>query len=108
VPRHYLGKVLRQLSYMGILNSSRGRCGGFRIAVPAEQISLLEIVSCFDGSTRPTCLLCWEKCDAGADCPVHDNCTAAAESAERFLNETTVADLIRRGRRDANGIGCEH
>jgi Rrf2 family protein len=49
VPADSLLKVLQQLVRSGLMLSSRGRSGGFRLARPPEQISLLEVVEAVDG-----------------------------------------------------------
>ncbi len=96
VPQNYLAKILHQLARAGMLRSTRGRNGGFQIAIPLEDLSLLTIVRCFHDSAGVTCPLRREDCDASQDCPVHDQWRRAAETTERFLSETTVADLVGR------------
>ena len=49
VPADSLLKVLQQLVRSGILVSSRGRAGGFRLARPSEEITLLDVVEAVDG-----------------------------------------------------------
>ena len=49
VPADSLLKVLQQLVRSGILISSRGRAGGFRLARPSDQITLLDVVEAVDG-----------------------------------------------------------
>ena len=49
VPADSLLKVLQQLVRSGILVSSRGRAGGFRLARATDQITLLDVVEAVDG-----------------------------------------------------------
>src|SRR5512134_4174342 len=58
IPQNYLSKTLHQLARAGVLAASRGKLGGFRLARPAEQISLSEVSSplCVPTGTR-SCLL---------------------------------------------------
>ena len=49
VPADSLLKVLQQLVRSGILVSSRGRAGGFRLARSTDQITLLDVVEAVDG-----------------------------------------------------------
>ena len=44
VPANYLAKVLQQLAAAGLITGRRGVGGGYRLAKPAENITLLEIV----------------------------------------------------------------
>jgi Rrf2 family protein len=49
IPLEYLLKILQQLVRANILRSKRGPRGGFFLARPAEDITLLEIVESVDG-----------------------------------------------------------
>lgn len=42
-------KILKSLSQAGLLKSSRGRSGGYELAKPSSQISLLDIAKAIDG-----------------------------------------------------------
>ena len=49
VPPDSLLKVLQQLVRSGLVLSSRGRAGGFRLSRPPQEISLLDMVEAVDG-----------------------------------------------------------
>lgn len=49
VPAAYMAKQLQALSKAGITKSSRGAHGGYRLAKPADQISLWDITAAVDG-----------------------------------------------------------
>jgi Rrf2 family protein len=49
VPPAYLAKRLQQLAAAGIIAASRGRSGGYRLARPPREITLLEIVEAVEG-----------------------------------------------------------
>lgn len=95
VPRNYLSKILHELVKTGILKSTRGKRGGFQLAIDPETLSLLRIVSLFDplqGQRR--CLLGRPECSDANPCPVHHRWKSAAEEIARFFDETTVADVL--------------
>jgi Rrf2 family protein len=95
VPRNYLSKILHGLSRAGVLRSTRGKRGGFRLAVPPEDLPLLRVVSVFDDVTaRRTCLLGRPECSDRRPCPVHHRWKAASEEIARFFRETTLGDLL--------------
>jgi Rrf2 family protein len=97
VPQNYLSKILHELARAGVLTSSRGKLGGFRLAQPAEKISLLSIVGRFDQlSERRSCLLGRPQCGDRTACPVHWRWKALAEQLAAFFGETTVGDLLNR------------
>jgi len=49
LPAPYLAKALQQLAGAGIVSSVPGRRGGYRLARPAQEITLLDIVDAVDG-----------------------------------------------------------
>jgi Rrf2 family protein len=94
LPRNYLGKTLTALVASGILASSRGTRGGFRLARPAQTITLTEITAAFSGSDVRRCLLGLGRCGEHPECPVHQRWAPAASLVSRFFDATTVADLL--------------
>src|SRR5512145_1395301 len=48
IPQNYLSKTLHLLARAGVLQSMRGRQGGFRLARPAARTPLIEIVQPFE------------------------------------------------------------
>ena len=52
LPVHYLGKVLQNLARKGILESQRGRQGGFRLAAAPDEITVFDVVRELD-DVRP-------------------------------------------------------
>jgi Rrf2 family protein len=53
MPERFLLQVLRTLVNEGLLKSTRGVDGGYRLAKPLSQISLLDIVEAIDGPIQP-------------------------------------------------------
>jgi Rrf2 family protein len=53
MPERFLLQVLRTLVNEGLLKSTRGVDGGYRLAKPLSQITLLEIVEAIDGPLQP-------------------------------------------------------
>ena len=49
IPTHYLIKLIQKLARFPILDSAKGRGGGFTLAKPAGQITLLEIIEVIGG-----------------------------------------------------------
>ncbi|MEZ4417630.1 MAG: Rrf2 family transcriptional regulator [Gemmatimonadota bacterium] len=95
VPRNYLSKILHRLTQAGVLASSRGPKGGFRLARPADQITLGEVVDPVDPiATDRTCLLGRPQCSDTHPCPAHGRWRALAEELRVFFHETTLATLL--------------
>jgi Rrf2 family protein len=49
IPERYLVQILLQLKGAGLVQSVRGAAGGYRLARPADTISLGEVLSAIDG-----------------------------------------------------------
>jgi len=93
-PVNYLAKTLHGLVRAGLLESTRGKGGGFRLVDPADTVSLLAVASVFDRiDERPRCLLGRPLCRDDQPCAMHERWKPLAEEFAAFLRETTVADL---------------
>ncbi|NUR60906.1 MAG: Rrf2 family transcriptional regulator [Catenulispora sp.] len=53
LPAPYLAKQLQALTKAGVLAASTGPRGGFRLARPAADVTLLQIVEAVDGAAQP-------------------------------------------------------
>lgn len=97
LPANYLSKLMHQLVAAGILQSRRGRGGGFRLARAAESLTLGEVVGPFDSPLRyRECLLGGKRCSTATACEVHDAWKPIAVRMAAFLSETTIAQLATR------------
>lgn len=96
VPKNYLSKTLHALAKAGILSSSRGKYGGFRLARPAEETTLLEVIAPFErfGESRQ-CILGGPVCSDQTACAAHERWKRVAETTTAFFRDTTLRDLIR-------------
>ena len=54
IPPKYLEQILLALKRAKYLRSSKGQHGGYRLAKPADKITLAEVVRLFDGALAPT------------------------------------------------------
>lgn len=54
IPPKFLEQILLTLRLAKFVQSSKGKNGGFRLAKPADKISLAEIIRHFDGHLAPT------------------------------------------------------
>lgn len=52
VPKEYLSKALQAISQAGLVLTTLGPSGGYRLAKPPEEISFLDIVEAVEGKTR--------------------------------------------------------
>ncbi len=106
IPRKYLSTILRDLVRGGILTSSPGRGGGFRMARSPKDIRLFEVLAPFEpvlGDRRP-CPFGNEECSDDDPCAGHDRWQRVKETYSQFLQETSVFDVsVKRRKRRRSG-----
>ncbi len=106
IPSKYLSKVLTELVRAGVLQSSRGIGGGFRMVRCPKDIRLAEVLKPFEpilGNRRP-CPFGKEECSNDDLCAGHDRWQRIKETYSRFLHETTVFDVsVKRRKRRRSG-----
>ena len=95
IPAPFLGKVLQSLVGRGLLESHRGRAGGFRLARPASEIRVADVVEAFDDIESRRCTLGQDVCDDEHACPLHRDWCDARDAFVRKLWDTSLADLAR-------------
>jgi Rrf2 family protein len=103
VPKEYLSKALQALSQAGLVESTLGPSGGYRLAKPPKQISFLDIVEAVEGplSTFVCANIrnnnpCLPKNHRSSDtCAIARVMWDADEAWRDKLRNTTLADLAK-------------
>jgi len=95
MPLQFLEQVFSALRRGGVVRSRRGASGGYSLARPAAEISVLEVVAALDGVPSPA------ECTQGL-CERVDGCGAASvwieaqQALAKVLGGTTIGDLLAR------------
>jgi len=95
MPLQFLEQVFAALRRGGVVRSRRGAAGGYSLAHPAAEISVLEVVASLDGVPSPA------ECTQGL-CERIDGCGAssvwieAQQALEKVLGGTSIGDLLAR------------
>ena len=96
VPLHFLAKILQQLVKQRILNSVKGRNGGFTLRISPEKLQLLKIVETIDGlDIFERCGIGLKKCSDKTPCPIHIEYKIVKERIKNMLTEKTLAELCQ-------------
>lgn len=91
----YLEKLVRELKKGGFIVSKRGPKGGHKLAKPAEEILLGEIVRLLEGEPLVECIKNSKPCPRLPECNTRDIWLLASNAMYDKLNEYTLADLVR-------------
>jgi Rrf2 family protein len=93
LPREFLAKIFRQLVEGGILISAKGPGGGFALARPAHEITLLNVIEVVDGGHQiDGCVVGMARCNDHMPCPQHDLFKPIRQRLRAYLSTTTLAD----------------
>ena len=93
LPREFLAKIFRQLVEGGVLTSAKGPGGGFSLAKPAHEVSLLNVIEIIDGGHQiDGCVVGMARCNDTMPCPQHDLFKPIRQRLRAYLSTTTLAD----------------
>lgn len=91
----YLEQLFLKLRRAGLVESARGRTGGYRLARPADQISVAQIMAAVDEDMRMTrCGGQSDSCLPGRRCITHGLWNALSDHIETFLDTVTLQQVI--------------
>jgi Rrf2 family transcriptional regulator, iron-sulfur cluster assembly transcription factor len=102
IPERFLEQIFGELRRANVLESRRGAHGGYRFAMPTEEITVLDVVEILDGEVRPA------RCSAGGTCYIADAplCSTsrvwdeAREALEGVFGRYSIAQLAAMERED--------
>lgn len=97
VPAAFLSKILQTLTRAGILRSHRGSQRGYSLYRPPKEISLLDILTAYDGPLgHDGCLLDdYKLCPGEQVCAIHEYRMEVQKLLTDHLSSATVADLAK-------------
>ncbi len=99
ISRHFLTKVLQQLTEAELMESMKGPKGGVRLRYPGNEITLLDIVTAIDGMDLLTeCALGLPGCGSEKPCPIHDKWANTRDEIRKMLGDTSLHDLVEKGK----------
>ncbi len=105
VPLPLLMNILTELARHGIVESTRGAKGGYRLAQSPEEISLTQLIEALEGPVRltvcchgdeaaPEARMDPAECDLEGSCPIKTPVRKVQLILQRFLDEVTLAHIL--------------
>ena len=95
IPLEYLLKILQQLVRANVLRSKRGPRGGFFLARPAEDITLLEVIEAVDGPLVSHLHLAEQTNNAPFSIKMEAICRQSTAKVRDIFAEAKLADVIQ-------------
>ena len=105
--QQYLEQLVRALRQQGLVESTRGAHGGYRLSRPPEAMRMSEIVRALEGPIAP--MICATEgemvtiCDRLDGCSTHFLWARVRDAVTQTLESITLADLLHEA--DAAGGG---
>lgn len=98
ISQEYLEQLFGKLRKAGLVDSSRGPGGGYRLSRPAAEIAVAEIISSVDEELQFT--RCdgdaVEGCVKGERCNAHDLWSSLGRQMMYFLSSVTLEDVVEK------------
>lgn len=92
----YLRGLMTNLARKGLVKSVQGREGGYEISKPHSELYLIDIISAVEDISKYTgCVLGFEECSNANPCALHDQWSEIKTDTVRFLQTTTLADIVK-------------
>ncbi|MDE2038453.1 MAG: Rrf2 family transcriptional regulator [Elusimicrobia bacterium] len=94
LPKNFLSKIFQDLAQAGLLESRRGRGGGYALARSADKIRLMEIIRSIQDPfpEQSQCVLAPGACSDAKPCVLHESVVAWEELIRKRLEDTTLAE----------------
>lgn len=94
IPKSFAAKILQKLVRAGIVSSFQGVKGGFRLAVPAEEISLFDVMRVIEGPiVLNVCTENSKACDLSKACKVHPFWVQVRQQVEAVFQGITFGTI---------------
>ena len=99
IPLKFLENILLELKNEGVLESKKGKGGGYFFKIPPKDVPLARIIRIIDGPIAMlpcVSLYFYERCQNcdEKNCGLHDTMVQVRDQTLKLLERKTVADLV--------------
>jgi Rrf2 family protein len=107
VPKQYLDQLMLSLRKAGLVESVRGRQGGYRLARPARAITVLDVVVALEGSVDNVNFKGKGRRKYGVQSVLKDVWDELTEQSKAFLKNKTIDDLCQQYQKSSAALMYE-
>ena len=115
IPKKFLELILLSLKNNGILQSKKGKGGGYYLGKPPKDISMGKVIRILEGPLAPvpcvseTAYAKCEECDDERTCGIRLMMKDVRDAMAKILDGTTLADVLERTEKEEQqGKGILH
>jgi Rrf2 family protein len=95
IPPRFLPQIMGDLTRAGLVDAHPGRAGGYKLARPADEVTLLTVIEAVEGDPhRQICVMRGTPCGQDGECGVHDVFYAAESAILERLSSATLQGII--------------
>ena len=100
IPIKYTENIMALLLRAGMVQSTRGKSGGYRLNKAPQDYLVYDIIAAAEGNLTP--VQCLD--DGAEECPMHNNCATLPiwigldEAVRNYLSSYTLADVCMGGK----------
>lgn len=105
IPKEFISKILQSLTESGIVDSKKGKAGGFFLSKDPSNIRLIDIVAAIDGlNVFNSCVLGFPNCNPDSPCPLHYKWGELRTMAYNMLTDETIDKFKESTLRKVSGL----
>jgi Rrf2 family protein len=96
-PVAYSAKILQTLTKKGLLDSMKGRGGGFFFRNNQSDLTLYDVIHVMEGKTGfDNCVFGLKSCDCDYPCPLHEKYAAFRDGYHEMVKTETIQSLTNK------------
>lgn len=96
-PKFYTAKILQRLVKHGIIQSAKGKGGGFYFEKDGHEVHIKELMNLTEGNkTMDGCGFGLKRCDVDNPCPLHEHYAPIREAINRLVSTETIQSLAKK------------
>jgi len=96
IPDQFLSKIAQHLARESIIEIVQGAKGGYRLLVPPDKLTMLEVVEAVIGEIfLNDCVIRPEQCERSSTCAAHKVWEKARDQLRETLRQTSFSQLLK-------------
>jgi len=99
----YLEQLFAKLRKQGLVSSSRGPGGGYKLSRDAEDITVLDVISAVDEKVDSTACEGKANCHGEEQCLSHELWTSLSEQIQLYLSGISLGEVVRNHQKSQSG-----